>query len=199
MWEKVRASFRELLAAAPPGERRSIMAQMKDTLVQARMGLDDLRDAVKKTRARVDVERQQLETVLRRKKLALDINDTETVGIAERFEKQHTERLAALQLKLEGETAELAIAEREVDEMKRELKLASAGAIGLGSSGAHETVGEDGESRPGGAGFSPSDPLGESAAGLGDEIDGLGRARRRAEREATADAQLEALKRRMGK
>ena len=128
MFDDVRQAFRDLLRGTPPSgdARRSIVAQMRETLVQARMGLDDLRKGVVETQARLSRERSELETVRRRKQLAASINDAETVAVAERYEKQHAERAALLERKLETQEAELAMVEREVGEMSSEFKLAAA-------------------------------------------------------------------------
>lgn len=193
MFDDVRQAFRDLLHGTPPSgdARRSIVAQMRETLVQARMGLDDLRKGVEETELRLKRERTELDTVRRRKQLAQNINDAETVALAERFEKQHSERIALLERKLETQQAELAMVEREVGEMNAEFKLAAAGANPGVSAGS----------------TTPTDPTAAAAAdeatgdsaGLRDEIDGLARARRRADAESTADEKLAALKRRMGK
>jgi hypothetical protein len=192
MFDDVRQAFRDLLRGTPPSgdARRSIVAQMRETLVQARMGLDDLRKGVEETRSRLARERSDLETVRRRKQLAEGINDAQTVTIAERYEKQHAERASLLERKLETQEAELAMVEREVGEMNAEFKLAAAGAnpgVSAGSGAGGPVVGES------------ADDVTSENAGLRDEIDGIARARRRAEAESTADEKLAALKRRMGK
>lgn len=197
MFDDVRQAFRDLLRRTPPSgdARRSVVAQMRETLVQARMGLDDLRKGVVETKARLTRERAELETVRRRKQLAASINDAETVAIAERYEKQHVERAALLERKLETQEAELAMVEREVGEMNTEFKLAAAGAtpgVSAGpSAGAGDAVDAD-------AARASDDVLNENAA-LDHEIDGLARARRRADAESAAAEKLAALKRRMGK
>lgn len=170
---------------------------MRETLVQARMGLDDLRKGVEETQGRLKRERLELETVRRRKQLAVGINDGETVAVAERYEKQHTERIALLERKLETQEAELAMVEREVGEMNAEFKLAAAGAtpgVSAGSAAGGATAGGGGDA----ATAAVDEALGDNA-GLRNEIDGLARARRRADAESTADEKLAALKRRMGK
>src|SRR5512147_1820754 len=108
MFDDVRQAFRDLLRGTPPSgdARRSIVAQMRETLVQARMGLDDLKKGVVETQARLTRERKELETVRRRKQLAEGIKDAETVTLAERYEKQHSERVALLERKLETQEAE---------------------------------------------------------------------------------------------
>jgi hypothetical protein len=198
MFDDVRQAFRDLLRRTPPSgdARRSIVAQMRETLVQARMGLDDLRRGVVETRARLTRERAELETVRRRKQLAVGINDAETVTLAERYEKQHAERAALLERKLETQEAELAMVEREVDEMNTEFKLAAAGAtpgVSAGASGSAPGAAE------GATADAAEDDILNENAGLGDEIAGLERARRRADAETAADEKLAALKRRMGK
>ena len=52
VFDNLRRSFDELISrATKPEERRAIAARMKDTLVQARLGLDDMRSAVKLNKA----------------------------------------------------------------------------------------------------------------------------------------------------
>ena len=200
MFDDVRQAFRDLLRSTPPSgdARRSIVAQMRETLVQARMGLDDLRKGVEETQGRLKRERLELETVRRRKQLAAGINDLETVALAERYEKQHTERIALLERKLETQEAELAMVEREVGEMNAEFKLAAAGGtpgVSAGPSASGATAGGGADAATAAA---VDEALGDNA-GLRDEIDGLARARRRADAESTADEKLAALKRRMGR
>src|SRR3954469_7758627 len=182
MFDDVRQAFRDLLRGTPPSgdARRSIVAQMRETLVQARMGLDDLRKGIVETQARLTRERLELETVRRRKQLAASINDAETVTVAERYEKQHAERVALLERKLETQEAELAMVEREVNEMNSEFKLAAAGAtpgVSAGMSGSHNDAGA-------GASAGVVDDALDEQAGLNAEIDGLARARRRADAES---------------
>jgi hypothetical protein len=196
MFDDVRQAFRDLLRGTPPSgdARRSIVAQMRETLVQARMGLDDLRKGVVETQARLTRERSELETVRRRKQLAVSINDAETVAVAERYEKQHAERAALLERKLETQEAELAMVEREVNEMNSEFKLAAAGATPGVSAGTSSPNDAGAGAKTGGV-----DDVLDEQAGLNAEIDGLARARRRADAESAADEKLAALKRRMGK
>ena len=199
MFDDVRQAFRDLLQRTPPSgdARRSIVAQMRETLVQARMGLDDLKRGVAETKARLHRERAELETVRRRKQLAEGIKDAETVALAEKYEKQHSERIALLERKLETQEAEFAMVEREVGEMNAEFKLAAAGGTPGVSAGSPAT-GASGAYPDAAAQAEAEEAMGDKA-GLRDELDGLARARRRAEAESSADEKLAALKRRMGK
>jgi hypothetical protein len=182
VFENLRQSLDEMLArATKPEDRRLIMARMKGTLVQARLGVDDLKDALEQTRRKLAIEQRELDTVRRRKTLAQGINDAETIAIAERFEAQHDEKVRILVEKLAVQEREVAVAERELDEMKADLRKAMSGGPSAGTSPPLE------------------DPLAdESGAKVSDEIDALARQRARTDREADAERRLEELKKKMG-
>jgi hypothetical protein len=130
MFEHLRESWRTLVdGSLSPDKRREVVTYMKATLVEARVSLSAMRDGVTDVRARLEHERVQLATVRRRKQLAVNIRDAETVTVAERFERLHDEHCGVLTKKLEAQEAELALAEREVAEMAAELKLAIAGVM----------------------------------------------------------------------
>jgi hypothetical protein len=186
MFEQFRQSLRDLMdRSTPPEERRAGLAQMKETLVHARMGLDDLRAGLVQTRKRLDAEQRELETVKRRKGLAAGINDQETVALAEKYESLHAERTEVLMRKLAAQESELALAEREVAEMTTALK----GAVSGATQGTPLQPSEAAE----------LDAMLDGDARVAEEIDSLGRSTRRSAREAEADQRLAELKRRMGK
>jgi hypothetical protein len=129
MFEHLRRSWQSLLdGSLPPDERREVVAAMKETLVQARVGVSNMRDGLAQVRARLDKERIELATCSRRKQLAQQIGDAETVAVAAKFELHHQERCSVLERKYEVQQAEIALAEREVAEMTLELKHAASGA-----------------------------------------------------------------------
>ncbi len=185
MFDEVRQAFRELLHGnVSPEGRRELISVMEDTLVQARLAMDDLREGVEATRKRVTREQLELETIRRRKGLAQGVGDAETVVVAERFEAQHAERLAVLEQKLAAQEGELALVERDVAEMKEQLKAALAG-VGAGMRS--------------GTVNSTADPLDEGRSEVEQQLNDLKRAERRASADATADAALAELKKRMGR
>ncbi len=159
-------------------------SRMRDTLVQARMGLRDLQDALTKSRQRLDAEQQELETVRRRKQLAEGIGDRETVDIAAKYEEMHLQRVDVVRQKIAAQEAELALAEHDVNAMSAELKAVMSGTDA--HAGARAIDEDSAEAAPDGA-------------DLRSEIDSLGRARATANREADAARRLDELKRRMGK
>ena len=192
MFESLRKSLDDLLSrSTPPEERRQIVSRMRDTLVQAKVGLQDLRDGLAQSKRRLDLERRELDTVLRRKRLAEQINDAETVRLATQYEQMHAERVAVLERKLEAQESELALAERDVAQMMTELRQAASGIPSAGerNNAAVSAAMDEIESEMG---------PGKSES-LRDEIEGLSRSRTRADHEADAARKLEELKRRMGK
>ena len=189
MFEDIRRAFEDLLRGdVPATERRGMLAEMRDTLVRARLAVDDLRAGVATTRERLAHEQQELATIARRRTLAEGIGDAETVAVAARFESHQAERVRVLERKLEAQAEELALVEREVEEMKTQFKAASAG-VGSGL-------------RDGGIGSAPlSDRelgLDDRGAGVAQELGAMDRQRRRETSEADAEARLAELKKRMG-
>jgi len=183
VFDNLRRSFDELISrATKPEERRAIAARMKDTLIQARLGLDDMRSALDRARKQLTLEERELQTIRRRRQLAEGINDKETVDLAVKYEQMHAERVEVMRRKVEAQEAELALAEREVGSMSAELRQVITGA-------AMPNVPPPTDADLGLA----EDPT------LRDEIDSLGRARARQDRDAEAERRLEELKRRMGK
>jgi hypothetical protein len=194
MFDQLRDSLRALSDRLAPEERRRVVSTMRDAMVHAKLGLQDLRDGIAATQARLAAERGELETVRRRQGLAAQINDSETVAIAEKFGAQHAERVAVLESKLMVQQQELALAERELEEMSSQMRLAASGiapgGVSPDVSAAREVdafLADDGLGGPPGEGAP-----GDSGASTSPR-------RTRAEKEADADERLAALKRRMGK
>jgi hypothetical protein len=181
-FDNFRKSLEDLMARhTAPADRRAVASQMRDTLVQAKMGLSEMRDSLQKARAHLQVEERELETVRRRRQMAVDINDSETVAIADKFVATHSERVELLRRKVAVQEDEVRMAEADVEAMTRDLKSAVSGT---------------GDFAPN---ISAPSPDLDDGASIANEIDSLGRARARAEHQARADAELEELKRRMGK
>jgi hypothetical protein len=182
-FDNFRKSLEDLMARhTAPADRRAVASQMRDTLIAAKMGLSEMRDGLQKARARLEVEARELETVQRRRQMALDINDVETVAIADKFVATHGERVELLRRKVAVQEDEVRMAEADVEAMTRDLKSAVSGT---------------GDFAPGVS--TPSPDLDLDGTRVAGEIDALGRARARAEHQARADAELEELKRKMGK
>jgi hypothetical protein len=189
MFENFRQALNALLTrGTPPEERRALLGHMRETLVRAKAGVDDLRDGVRQARARLATERRELDTVRRRKRMAADVNDSQTVSVAERFEIHHAERVVVLEQKVAIQERELELAEAEVLEMTQAFKAAAAGA-GPPGAGAGPSIDE-----------AAAREVEETLAGPdGADFDSLRRSQAREQRNAEAERRLEELKRRMGK
>lgn len=169
--------------ATPQDDRREIARRMHETLVQAKVGLAEMREALEKARARLASEERELETVRRRRQLAQDIGDTDTVNVGAKYESTHAERVGLLRKKVVIQEDEVRLAEVDVETMTADLRAASSGTGDFAPHVPTTVISEDQD----------------DDAPLASEIDRLGRNRARAERHKDAELKLEELKRRMGK
>lgn len=179
MFETLRQTLRDAMnRASSPAEGRAVLSMMRQALVEAKVGVAEIRAALEGTRAQLAREQRELETVRRRGRLAAEIQDEETVRIAAQFERRHLERVTVLERKIAAQEAELALSERELGEMTTQFR---AMAAGVDPSLATEPPPPNGDPAP------ERDP------------DALRRDVERAAHEAKAQRQLEELKRRMGR
>lgn len=156
-----------------PATARERTQALHAALVDLKTGIKDLRDAAAATERELAHEREQLATAERRGGLAAGIGDQETVQLAEVYAARHRERVAVLERKLGVQRDELALAEREYQELAEQYRGARQGM-------------------PPGAGPAPRPPLEDDDELLRMQTD-------RQAAEAAVDAQLEALKRKLGK
>ena len=87
-----------------------------------------MRNALASTERELALERRQLADAERRRQLAAEVPDPETVSVAERFTLRHRERVGVLERKLAVQRDELVLAEREVAEMLNEYRRERPGA-----------------------------------------------------------------------
>jgi hypothetical protein len=158
-----------------PSARRKL-AEMKHTLSLARVARDDVRAAYAASLKRLELARGELETILRRGDLARQIDDQETVQVAERFAETQRNTLAILERKVAVQHEELVLTERTVAEMETELRAVTG--IGPMPGATPEPL----------DGLDPSSVHPSDYRGLDD-----------AARAQTAEERLAELKRRMGR
>lgn len=188
MFEQLRDALRGFSGASPDERRQSVYA-MKDALVHAKLGVRDMKESVAVTERRIAGEREELATVERRLGLAAQINDQETMDIAERFRAQHAERLAVLETKLMSQQQELSLMERELEDMTVQMRRAMSGLpINPSANIERDAMREVDD-------VLSDNPAGTDNSTMEPENPRLSRA----EKEAAADDRLAALKRRMGK
>ena len=174
-------------AATPPGDLRDLARQMREAVVEAKLAVGETREAVARVGRDLAQERQRLADAERRGRLASEIQDQETVDVAQRFAAKHRERVAVLERKLVALQDELALYERELGDMRAQLMRAERDRPLTEAERSAERAWRDlqaaGGTRPG---VDPQDEL------LKAQLD-------RAAREAAADRQLEELKKKMKK
>ena len=169
----LRARLERLLAEqSRRPDQRAYAAGLHDALVEMKLALQSLRDGVAATERELAVERQQLADTERRGRLAAEIGDRETVEIARVFTLKHRERAELLNRKLAVQRDELVIAERDYQDLAEKFRTARQGMPPA--------------SAPAGAGVEEDPDL------LRTRLD-------RQAAEAAAQAQLELLKKKLGK
>ncbi len=188
MFKRLREALEAALASAtPPEDLFALAGRMRAALVEARAGLSQLHEAQDKTERELAALRREIETAERRRALAADIQDAETVAVADGYLAKHRERAVVLERKAAAQREEIALEERDVAEMTAQLEEVMKRRGGVeaerSSAEAWASLGRAGVDRP----------------ELDAEHEALKAKMDRAAREAEADAKLEELKRRMGK
>jgi hypothetical protein len=182
MFEGLKARLDRLFRERGTTDPRAFAADLREALVEARVGLVAMREALAGSERELAAERKRLEDAERRGRLASQIPDPETVAVAERFAVRHRERIVLLERKIVVQRDELMLAEREVEEMRGQLRAGPGGPAAAGSiDAAWRDLEAAGASRPVG------------------EDDRLAHEADRRRREQAVEAQLEYLKKKMGK
>jgi len=109
------------------GSERQHAGVYHDALLDLKLGLKDLKDAIQTTTHELESVKAELVTVERRGKLALDIGDKETVQIATTYAEKHRQRVGVLERKLGVQQDELTLAEREYEELSIRYRSAKQG------------------------------------------------------------------------
>jgi len=185
--EGLRARLEQLLADhSIPDDPRARGLALHAALLEGKVGLTSLREGLSVTERMLTNERQLLTDAERRGGLAREIGDAETTRVAEEFTARHRERVAVLERKLEVQREELRLTERDVESMTTEYRRLRQG---------------------GGDGPTPQQAAAwrdlEAAGGVRPETDLEGELLRsdlqRKQMDAAVAAQLEHLKKKMGK
>lgn len=158
----------------------SDLGRMREALVAARAALTRMQEQLRATEQDLAGERQQLADAERRGKLAGEIGDQETVAVAQRFAAKHAERVGVLERKVAVQRDEAVMVERELADMTEQLKAAQGDRV------SRDATDHVARARTGMPGLDDEDELMQS------RLD-------RAAREAAAEEQLQALKKKMGK
>lgn len=123
MFEQLRARLEQFLAErTPPEDARAQARALHAALVDAKVGLGAMRDALEAADRSLAEERRQLADAERRGRMAEEIGDAETAEVAGRFAARHAERVQLLERKVAVQRDELALAEREYESMRAEFQ-----------------------------------------------------------------------------
>jgi hypothetical protein len=185
--EGLRARLERLLAEHTPAEDpRSRVSALHAGLLEMKVAVSSLRDGLAAAERSLSVERGQLADAERRGALAAGIPDEETMRVAEQFANRHRERIGVLEAKVSAQRAELELGERDLAQLTAEWRAAKVGT-GTGRTAAQEAAWRDIE----------------SAGGVRPETDVDGEILKQqitqAQMDAAVAAQLEHLKRKMGR
>jgi hypothetical protein len=183
VFESVKARLERFFRDNTRSDPRARAAALREALLEAKVGLATMRDALTATDRELAAERQHLAAAERRGRLAAELPDPETVILAERFTVRHRDRVAVLERKLMVQRDELALVEREVAEMLAEYRAARPGNPSESLEAAWRDLEAAGADRPG--------------LGLDDErVPGANDEKLR---EQAVEAQLAFLKKKFGK
>jgi hypothetical protein len=128
VFESLKARLEQLFRAESRSDARARAALLREALLEAKVGVSTMRSALVATEEELLQERRRLEDAERRGKLATEVPDSETVALAERYAHRHRERISVLERKLIVQRDELAMAERETQEMFLEYRNLRTGA-----------------------------------------------------------------------
>lgn len=121
MFESLRARLDRYLAErTPPTDAREQQHALHGALLEAKVGLATMREALQAAERSLAAERQRLADAERRGRLAAGIGDSETAEVAGRFVVRHAERVSLLERKVVVQRDELALGEREYESMRAE-------------------------------------------------------------------------------
>jgi hypothetical protein len=148
VFDGLKARLEQLLRERERTDPQAYAARLREALLEAKVGVGTMRDALAGSERELAVERQQLEAAERRGRLAAAVPDPETVTIAERYASRHRERAAVLERRIAVQREELALAEREVVEMTTQIRAAAGGSLSESVAAAWRDLGLAGADRP---------------------------------------------------
>ena len=152
MFEDLRAAFREAIDSFNEELNRDqvpetvdrLIGGMVDEVTDVKTQIGDLENQIKKALAAADREKAEAATCRRREKMALEIGDAETGGVAAQFAEKHEEHQQVLEQKAKALKAEFDFRREEVAQMMAQVKEAQVKRDSLsatsGRSGARESI-----------------------------------------------------------
>jgi|CXWL01.1.fsa_nt_gi hypothetical protein len=176
-FDDLKAHLDRLFAPRAGATARDQAAGLREALVEFKVGIGQLREALGRTEGELTQARREAEDYARRGRMATEIGDGETATLAEEFTAKAASRVDLLERKVLVQRDELHLAEEDYESTKRRYQSAARGIPGDGTP-----------------------PLGASAE-PGSTVDGSpfeSYALEQRAREAAVEAQLAHLKKQLG-
>lgn len=128
--DDIKAQLDRIFASRPGAASREEVSGLREALVDFKVAMGELREALTRTEAQLDAARRDGDDYLRRGRLAAGIQDAETVRIAEEFGAKAREKIDLLERKVLVQRDELAMAEREYEVTRQRFQSARLGVPG---------------------------------------------------------------------
>jgi hypothetical protein len=148
VFEGLKARLDRFLREHTSSDPRGYAAGLRDALLEAKVGLTTMREALTASERELEAERKLLEDAERRGRLAAELPDAETVALAELYAERHRARIQVLTRKIAVQQDELALAQREVEEMSSQYRAAAGGATSNSVDAAWRDLESAGGTRP---------------------------------------------------
>jgi hypothetical protein len=180
VFDGLKARLDRLLREHTSSDPRGYAAGLREALLEAKVGLTTMREALEASERELQAEQKMLEDAERRGRLAADVPDAETVALARVYAERHRSRIEVLTRKIAVQHDELALAQREIEEMSSEYRAAAGGRTSSSVDAAWRDLESAGGARP------------SSEDQLQQEVE-------QQRLQKTIDAQLAYLKKKMGR
>lgn len=152
MFESLRDAFREAVANFKDEMARDqvpetvdrLLAGMIDEVTAAKVALRELEEQIQRTRSEAAKAKTEVETCIRRERMAEQIDDQETARVAREFAAKYEKRRTLMEHKAAALVEELEFRRSELDEMLAKIKEARSKRDSLaataGRTGARESI-----------------------------------------------------------
>ncbi len=126
-FDDIKNQLDRLFAPRAGAPAREQAAGLRQALVEFKVGIGQLREALERSEAELTRARREAEDYSRRGRLAAEIGDTDTVQLAEEFTVKAAAKVELLERKVIVQRDELQLAERDYEETKQRFQSASRG------------------------------------------------------------------------
>lgn len=126
-FDDIKAHLDRLFAYRPHGSAREQAVLLRESLIEFKVGLDQLRAALAVTERELDGARRELADYQRRGSLAEGIGDSETVRVATEFTERSAAKVDLLERKVLVQRDEVHLAEREYERTRTQYERARQG------------------------------------------------------------------------